>query len=187
MNISHMVPSPSLSALVVIDIQEKLSNAMPAEALTRVVKGTKALVSLARELNFPTLLTEQNPRGLGSTVTDLGEVLADIQPIEKMAFSCWGEPAFKKALLATGARDILLCGMETHVCVFQTALDLLSAGRRVFLAADALCSRSSENHSLALELMRQAGGIIGCSEMFIFQMLREAGSERFKRLSRLVR
>jgi nicotinamidase-related amidase len=187
MNISHLVPSPSLSALVVIDIQEKLSNAMPSDALELVVKGTKALAALAREFSFPILLTEQYPRGLGSTLPGLHEALVDIQPIQKMAFSCWGELAFQQALTATRASDILLCGMETHVCVFQTALDLLAAGKRVFLPADALCSRSPENRSLALDLLRQAGAVVGCSEMFIFQMLREAGSERFKRLSRLVR
>jgi len=160
---------------------------MPTSALNLVIKGTKALAVLAREFSFPVLLTEQNPRGLGSTLPDLQEALVDIRPIEKMAFSCWGEPAFQQALLATRARDILLCGMETHVCVFQTAIDLLASGKRVFLPADALCSRSPENRSLALELLRQAGAIVGCSEMFIFQMLREAGGDRFKRLSRMVR
>jgi nicotinamidase-related amidase len=179
--------STRCTALVVVDIQEKLFKVMGASDQARVLRASSILAAAAKEFNLPVILTEQYPQGIGPTHPEIRAHLPGIEPVQKMAFSCWPEPAFQKALLASKAREVILCGIEAHVCVLQTALDLLRAGYKVFVAADGTCSRSQEDYGLALELMRQAGAVLGSSEIFVFQMLGEAGTEPFKRLSRLIR
>lgn len=186
LSISDFRPSAADLALVVVDIQTKLASAMPEDVLAQVVRNTNVLLAAAAEFDLPVLMTEQYPRGLGETLPELR--LAEGQPrVEKISFSCCEEPAFAQALQAAGRRSVLLCGMETHVCVLQTALDLLTDDRQVFIAADAVCSRAKLNWKLALEMMRQAGAVITPTEAVVFQLLGAAGSERFKRLSRLVK
>lgn len=180
-------PDPQHVALVIVDVQEKLSAAMPKDVLAQVVRNIGILTAAAKEFQFPVLLTEQYPHGLGLTLEPIKSSLVDVVPLEKMSFSCCAVAEFCKQLEAKRARDILLVGMETHVCVTQTALDLLTDHYRVFLPADAVCSRSKQNWRLGLELMRQAGAVIGSTEMFLFMMLGEAGTERFRKLARLVR
>jgi nicotinamidase-related amidase len=187
-SIEHYIPDHQSTALVVVDIQERLAAAMPAEVMAGVVRRTEILIAAARELSLPVILTEQYPRGLGVTVPSLQAALgSDTHPIEKLTFSCCGVEHFNAALENHAVRDVILCGIETHVCVYQTALDLLGGGRRVFLAADAVCSRSRQNHKLALKNMRQAGVVVGSSEMFLFQLLKEARGDTFKAISRLVK
>lgn len=187
-NANHFIPDRQSAALVVIDIQERLAAAMPAEVIAGVVHQTEILIAAARELGLPVILTEQYPRGLGATIASLQAALEpDTQPIEKLTFSCCGVEPFSAALETHAVQDVILCGIETHVCVYQTALDLLSGGRRVFLAADAVCSRSKQNHKLGLKSMRQAGVIVGSVEMFLFQLLKEASGDTFKAISRLVK
>ncbi|NPV75327.1 MAG: hydrolase [Anaerolineae bacterium] len=184
--ISDFRPAAADLALVVIDIQEKMAAAMPEKTLAQVVRNTNILLASAHEFEMPVLVTEQYRRGLGPTLPALN--LAGVNSlVEKMSFSCCGEPAFVEALKTTGRRSALLCGMETHVCVLQTALDLLEDGWQVFVAADAVCSRSKLNWKLSLETMRQAGVVITPTETIVFQLLGVAGDERFKRLSRLVK
>jgi nicotinamidase-related amidase len=184
----HLLPDPARSALLVIDIQERLSAAMQAGTLAGVVSNTVVLIETAREFNLPVLISEQYPRGLGPTLPQVMAALpAGTRPIEKLAFSCCGEPAFAPLLQQVAGLDLILCGIETHVCVLQTALDLLGLGQRVFVAADAVCSRSDDNRRLGLDLMQQAGAVIGSTEIFAFGLLRAAGSERFKRISKLIK
>jgi len=184
--ISDFRPTAASLALVVIDIQEKMAAAMSEDALAQVVRNTNILLATAQEFALPVLVTEQYRRGLGETLPALN--LAEVRArIEKMSFSCCGEPAFMTALKATGRRAALLCGMETHVCVLQTALDLLEGGFQVFVAADAVCSRVRLNWKLSLKSMRQAGAVIASTETLVFQLLGAAGDERFKRLARLIK
>lgn len=182
------LPNPARSALLVIDVQERLAAVMPAERMAALVRNTQILIETAREFELPVLVSEQYPRGLGPS---LPAVLAALppgaRPVEKTAFSCCAEPAFAPHLAQVAQHDIILCGIETHVCVLQTALDLLARGQRVFVAADAVCSRSEENRQLGLNLMQQAGAVIGSTEIFAFGLLGAAGSERFKRISKLVK
>jgi nicotinamidase-related amidase len=153
-----------------------------------VLRNAQILAETARELDLPVRFSEQYPRGLGTTAAELKAVLpAGALPFEKLAFSCCKAPGFEAVLDELGERDIILCGMETHVCVLQTALDLLAAGRKVFVAADATCSRARLNWKLGLRLMRQAGAVIGSTEIFAFALLGSAGSEKFKRISKLVK
>lgn len=182
------LPDPARSALLVIDIQERLAAAMPPDALESVTRNTTILIETMREFNLPVLVSEQYPRGLGPTLPQILACLPEgARPVEKLAFSCLGEPALAAQIAQLADYDLMVCGIETHVCVLQTALDLLAGGRRVFVAADAVCSRTAANRQLGLDLLRQAGAVIGSAEIFAFGLLRAAGSERFKRISRLVK
>jgi nicotinamidase-related amidase len=177
----------ALTALVVIDIQEKLIPAISIDEAAAVLKNSAILIQGCRVFNIPLLVTEQYPKGLGRTHPNLKLLLENNQPYEKLSFSSYRQPDFRLELERLKIRDIILCGIETHVCVLQTALDLLENGYRVFAAADAMCSRSQFNHHTGLRLMDSAGVIIGSTETFLFQMLEEAGSERFKQISKLVK
>lgn len=184
----ELLPDPDRCALLVVDIQERLAAAMPDNVVSHVIHNTTILLQTASEFGLPVLISEQYPRGLGPTVAEVKAALpGGVAPIEKVAFSCCAAPAFQPLLAALGQRDIILCGIETHVCILQTALDLLEAGRRVYVAADATCSRHKHNWQAGLNLLRQAGAVIGTTEIFAFAMLREAGTDRFKRISRLVK
>lgn len=175
------------SVLVVVDIQEKFTPAIPQEAMQHVISNTNILIAIAKELGFPILVTEQYPKGLGPTVEVLKRSLEGNTVIEKLSFSCCKEPAFLNALQALGARDVILCGIETHVCVLQTALDLLDSGHYVFVPEDAVASRTKQNWKRGLDVIKQAGAAIGSTEMYLFQMLGVAGTESFKKLSKLIR
>lgn len=183
-----ILPDPERTLLLVVDVQERLAVAMPAEQLPGVLRNTTILIEAAKAFQIPIVISEQYPKGLGSTVAEVQAALpAEVQPMPKIAFSCCGEPALQEAIQALDNRSVILCGMETHICVLQTALDLLAQGRRVYIAADAVCSRAGFNQQLGLDLMRQSGAVIGSTEMLAFGLLRQAGSERFKLISKLVK
>lgn len=183
-----ILPDPERTLLLVVDVQERLAVAMPAEQLPGVLRNTTILIEAAKAFQIPILVSEQYPKGLGNTVAEVKAALpTEVQPVPKIAFSCWREPALQEALQALDNRNVILCGMETHICVLQTALDLLSQGRRVYVAADAVCSRAGFNLQLGVDLLRQAGAVIGSTEMLAFGLLRQAGSERFKLISKLVK
>lgn len=175
------------SLLVVIDVQERLCKAMDAAVLSRLTAHTNVLLEAAAELQVPVALTEQYVKGLGPTVPELAEQLAAVPRHEKMAFSCCGCADFMEQVKASGRRQIVITGMETHVCVLQTVLELLDAGYAVQVVRDAVMSRSKQNWETALEVMRQAGAVVTCTESVLFQWLRVAGTEPFKKLSKLVR
>lgn len=175
------------SVLLVIDVQERLTKAMDPQALSQLIANTGILLEGARELNIPVLITEQYVKGLGGTLPELCEKAADAPRFEKMSFSCCGSPDFVEKLRATGRRQIVITGMETHVCVLQSALDLLDAGYSVHLTRDAVMSRAQANWAAALEIAQQAGGVATCAETVLFQWMKIAGTESFKKLSKLVR
>ncbi|MGC3997475.1 MAG: hydrolase [Anaeromyxobacter sp.] len=177
---------PSRAAILVVDVQERLTPAMPPDALARLVKYTRALVGCARELSLPVLATEQYPKGLGATVPELRELLAGA-PLQKLHFSCGADAGFLAALEATGRRQVILAGMETHVCVFQTARDLAGLGYEVHVCADAVTSRTEEHRRVGLELCREAGAVITTAETAIFDLLHLAGTPAFKKVAPLVR
>lgn len=160
---------------------------MPEEVITEVVRNTCILIEAAKEFNFPVLVTEQYPKGLGPTITEVTEKIGDLSIIEKISFSGYGASAFINQLKSTDSKCIFLCGMECHVCVLQSTLDLIDDNRHVFIPADAVCSRTKHNWQVGLDIMRQAGAVIGSTETFIFQMLGKAGTESFKKLARLLK
>jgi len=183
-----MVARAADSILVLVDVQERLAAAMEPAALAALKKNAGILIQAAAWLDVPMLATEQYPKGLGRTVAELAERLPpSASRIEKTCFSCAGEPSFTVAVQRAGRAQIVLAGMEAHVCVLQSALDLHSAGFEVFVAADACCSRSTKNHRNAMDRMRAAGVIVTNTESTVFEWLRDAGHERFKAVSALVR
>jgi nicotinamidase-related amidase len=176
------------SILAIIDIQERLVAALPGEVGATLVRSAAILVQAAQNLSIPVILTEQYPKGLGATVTEIASLSTEKKPIEKLVFNCCNLPAFSEALeAATPRNSIILCGIESHVCVLQTALGLIERGYEVFIAADAVGSRTKFNWKMGLELLRQAGAVTGTAEIFLFQWLGEAGTEQFKKLSKLVK
>ena len=184
------VPKPKLdrarAAVLVIDIQSRLTPAMPPDALARVVKYTRALVGAAKELGLPVLATEQYPKGLGPVLAEVREVLPS-PPLEKVHFSCGADPTFAATLEKTGRRQVIVCGMETHVCVFQTVRDLVASGYEVHVCADAVSSRTEEHRRVGLELCREAGAVVTTAETAIFDLLHRAATDEFKKVSPLVR
>lgn len=173
------------AALVVIDIQERLARAMPK--LDEYYRNVGILIKVFRRLSAPIIVTEQYTKGLGPTVPEIADALGDFEPIEKMTFSCTGEPDYIEAFQNTGVNQAVLSGMETHVCVQQTALDLLAAGHQVHVAADAVRSRKKQEWAFALERLRQAGVIITTTEAIVFEMLVKCGTDEFKDISKLVK
>lgn len=173
--------------LVVVDVQERLFNAMDAERRDDMVANVKILVGAARRLDVPVVVTEQYPRGLGRTLPELRALLGDTPPFEKTSFSCAGAHGFVDRLRVLGSDHVILTGIEAHVCVLLTALDLLSQGLRVSIVADAVCSRRSANLEIGLAQARQAGVVITATETVVFQWLVSADSDAFRELSKLLR
>jgi nicotinamidase-related amidase len=177
---------PSQAMLLVIDMQERL---MPAIADgERVLARAATMAQAARLLGLPVVLSEQYRKGLGPTVAPLVEALgAGIEPIEKITFGCMGSPELRQALAATGRRQMILCGVETHVCVLRTALEALAEGWQVFLAEDAVGSRRLADRQSALARLAQAGVVPASVEMLVMEALGRAGTEAFKAVQPLVR
>ncbi|HEY9056491.1 MAG TPA: hydrolase [Aurantimonas sp.] len=168
------------SALVVIDMQERLVPAMMAPA--RTLKNAALLIEAAREMGVPVLLTEQYPAGLGHTMAEVSTAAAGCPVFEKVHFSCMEDTAFAEAISALGRQQIVLAGMEAHICVVQTAASLLEAGYQVFVASDATASRSAESEHACLQRLGAAGVGIVTSEMVVFEWLGKAGTPSFKKM-----
>lgn len=173
------------SLLVIIDIQERLAVAMTERE--RVVTNTLHLIESAKLLGVPLLITEQYPKGLGPTVSEIKDALNPYSPIEKITFNCCGESVFMKRIRDTGRKKIIMTGMETHVCVLQTCLALLNQNYDVHVVIDAVCSRHKDNFKTGIEFMRDAGAAITCTETVLFQLLEKAGTEEFRTISKRIR
>jgi len=174
------------AALVVIDVQEKLCRAMDEKVLRHLVANAGILLEAAAELQIPVVGTEQYVKGLGELLPELKNRLTE-PALEKMTFSCCGDPAFMEKMASLGRKQVIIVGMECHVCVLQTVLELLDAGFVVHLVRDAVMSRRKDNWFVGLETARDAGAVITSTEAAIFQLLKVAGTEEFKKLSKLVR
>ncbi|SHJ21098.1 Nicotinamidase-related amidase [Malonomonas rubra DSM 5091] len=174
------------AALVVVDIQEKLVPAMDPAISERLVKHVDMLVQAFQAMELPIIVTEQYPRGLGNTIGALSTA-AEKNCVEKTAFSCAGEPNFVSALEKTGAKQVVLVGMEAHVCVYQTMIDLIDRGYRVHLVTDAICSRFKSDYQTAIAMASQMGAVLTTTEMALFQLVGVAGGDIFKLVSKLVR
>jgi len=173
--------------LVVIDIQEALMKAMDPEIGKNLPRNLQVLITFARELGVPILATEQYPKGLGRTIPEVKKELGDLSLIEKVAFSCCRVDAFNERLRSLGRKQIVLSGIETHVCVLQTAADLIQRGYGVHVVADAVCSRKRSDWEIGLRWIEKNGAMITTTEIIAFQLLKEAGTDEFKRLSKFVK
>jgi nicotinamidase-related amidase len=172
------------AALLVIDVQERLCAAMDERALARVVNRTCAAIQGAQALGIPVVVTEQYPRGLGPTLKAVKDLFPAFAPVEKLEFSGW-LPAVKEQL--TGRSQVLVVGMETHVCVFQTTRDLALSGIQPFVAQDAVISRNEVDKAVGLSLCDEAGALITTVEAALFDALGRAGGPEFKAVSNAVK
>jgi len=166
------------SVLVLIDIQERLFPHVHEHE--RMLTRVDLLLAAAKLLKVPLLLTEQYPKGLGGTVEQIRKILPAVQPLEKMDFSCVPAEGFMERLSALHRDQIVLAGIETHICVTQTALDLASQGESVYVVSDATSSRRPLDAKIALKRLNQAGLSLVTAESVIFEWLRRAGTEEFK-------
>lgn len=173
------------TALAVIDVQGKLATLMhDRESLYR---NLQILVRGARVLKLPVLWLEQYPEGLGPTIPEVAELLSGQEPLAKTCFSAWGQPDFERRLEESGRRQVLVSGIESHICVYQTVRDLRDRGYEVEVVEDAVSSRTAENKRVGLEKARAAGAGITSVETALFELLREAGNPGFREIARLVR
>jgi nicotinamidase-related amidase len=173
------------TVLAVVDVQGKLAQLMShKESLFR---NLQILVRAAQVFGLPVLWCEQNPAGLGSTIPEIAGLLKGQAPIEKMTFSCYGEPKFISALEQTGRRQVLLAGIEAHVCVYLTAAELVQNGYRVEIVADAVSSRDTENKRIGIEKAVALGAGLTCTETALFELLRTASAPQFREIVRLVK
>ncbi len=173
------------TTLVIIDIQEKLFRVMyEKEALSsniqKLIKGTQVM-------DIPTILTEQNPDGLGPTIPEISNILSAVHPIPKFSFSCYREENFQRKLEELHRKQVLITGIENHICVYQTAIDLLGSGYEVQVVSDCVSSRTPENRDLGLKRMNTEGAKVTSTEMILFELLKSAKEERFKTISAIVK
>lgn len=176
------------SVLVIIDLQERLAAAMVPALQTRMIRNARILLEATTRLGIPVLVTEQYPKGLGPTIAQVVEMLPGGTPrLEKTCFSCVGAEPFVTALEASGRTQVILAGMEAHVCVLQSALELRAARQGVFVVEDACCSRNQEHHANAMHRLRAAGVVVTNTESVVFEWLRDARHEHFKAISTLLR
>jgi len=173
------------AAIIVIDIQERLLPAIKNQE--DIAKKAAMLIRGGRILATPILVTEQYPKGLGKTVLEIQEALGDFQPIEKTSFSILGEPNFVEVLKELHCEDVIICGIESHVCVEQSALDLVNQGYRVYIMEDAVGSRSNIDKKYAGRRMVEAGCIGTTVEAALFEMVGDAKNPCFKEISNLVK
>jgi len=171
--------------LAVIDFQGNLAQAMADR--TSLFENAQKIIQGIRIFDIPLIVTEQMPAKLGSTLPEIANHIQGISPISKESFSCCQNEVFMQTLKKTGRKQILLAGIETHICVYQTARDLLSAGYPVYIVSDAVSSRTSRNHEIGLQLIRDAGGTLTSTETVLFELLKTAAHEKFKDIFKIVK
>jgi len=173
------------TALLVVDIQERLLSQIFEKE--RLIRESARMIQGAAILKIPIFVTEQYKKGLGLTVSEISSLIKEFAPIEKETFSACGAEGLVDKLKSRNIRDILLCGMESHICILSTCLDLLDENFNVFVMADAISARNPENTRLALERMRDSGAVVASTEMVLFELLGRAATDEFKEILKLVR
>jgi len=173
------------AVLVVIDVQERLFPAIHAHE--QLSKNIPLLISGLKVLEVPMIVTEQYVKGLGPTIPEVSEQLEGIERIEKFSFSCCDEPRFMMELASSGRDFVIIAGIESHVCVLQTVIDLQQNGYHPVVVEDCVSSRNPNDKLMAIERMRQEGAIVTTYEAILFELLRFAGGDTFKAISKLVK
>jgi nicotinamidase-related amidase len=171
--------------LTVVDVQGKLAQLMHGKEV--LFKNIQILVQAAKILDIPILWCQQCPDALGPTIPEIAQLLDNNEPINKAAFSCCGEEQFNAKLKDLARKQVLLCGIETHVCIYQTAVDLLRQDFHVEVIADAVSSRTLENKQIALNRMSSEGVKITCTETVLFELLKTAEHPQFKQIAKLIK
>lgn len=173
------------SALLMIDVQERILKVI--NQYENLLENTKKLILGFNEMSLPIYYTEQYPKGLGGTVEELKEMLVDTESIQKMTFSCSGAGDLFENLKKSEVRQVVVCGIESHVCVQQTVLDLIANDFKVFVAADAVSSRKEFDYNIAIERMRTNGAEITTTEAILFELLNICGTPEFKAVAKLIK
>jgi nicotinamidase-related amidase len=173
------------SVLVVVDMQERFRDLI--HGVDQVLNGSTRLIRFFQQLNAPILVTEHYSRGLGVTVSELRNLFHPLKPLEKIHFSCAADDGFKNALADTGRDQIILCGIEAHVCIYQTAADLMRQGKQVVVIVDAVSSCTAANRQIGLNRMSEMGVQSMGVQMLMFELLHKAGTSDFKTVSGLLR
>ena len=173
------------AVLIIIDIQGNLAQAMYNKE--NLFANNVKLIQGFKAFNLPIIFTEQIPQKLGKTLPVISQELDGIEPIAKEAFSCWDDRNFIKQLKALSRKHIILTGIECHVCVYQTALDLISNGYNVHLVSDAVSSRTPENRQIGIDAIKSEGAHITSTEMVLFELLRTAADPKFKDIFKIVK
>ncbi len=173
------------SVLVVVDVQERFRGLI--DGFDELLRNCSRLMRFCDRLDIPVLLSEQYPQGLGPTVPELRELARGAPPFEKTTFSCAADRRFNGWLQTLGRGQVILCGIETHVCVYQTAFDLLARDVQVAVAADAVSSRLASGRELGLARLRELGAQVMGAEMIMFEILREAGTDEFRAVAEILK
>jgi len=173
------------TVLVIIDVQERLARVIHDK--DQLLINLQKLISGAQVLDIPIILTEQYPQGLGQTIPEVAHLLPKTNPIAKVSFSCCGEQRFLREIEALNRQQVLIAGIESHVCVYQTVIDLLERGYEVQVIIDSVSSRTVENREIGLEKMKSAGASPTSTEMALFELLKIAQGDKFKQISRIVK
>ena len=176
---------PETTLLLVIDIQGNLARGMYEkdalyENLQKIIKGIQVL-------KIPIIVTEQIPEKLGPTIPEISTLFGDFNPIPKSSFSCCGDDKTMNAISKVNPRQLLIAGIESHVCLYQTTVDLIQSGYEVHIVADCISSRTEENRSIGIERMKEAGGKLTSTEMALFELLKVAEGDKFREIVRIVK
>ncbi|NDY71485.1 hydrolase [Desulfobacter hydrogenophilus] len=171
--------------LLIVDIQGKLAHLMDKKEI--LFKNVQNLIKGSRALDIPILWVEQNPQGLGPTIPEIADMLSDIQPISKMSFSSCRNDSFLQALNALDRKQVLISGIEAHICVYQTAADLVDMGYEVQVVTDAVSSRNLENKEIGLQRMRESGVSLTSVETALFELLKVAEGDQFRQIIRIIK
>lgn len=172
------------AVIMIIDIQERLVPVMKYK--DEVINNNKILIQASKEMDIPIIYTEQYPKGLGHTIVELDELIENGKRFEKTSFSAINEEV-RSTLESLGRKKLIITGMETHVCVFQTVRDLILEGYEVFVVKDGVASRTKDNYLNGLELMKDMGAVITNTETIVFDLLKRAGTSEFKTMSKLIK
>lgn len=173
------------SLLLIIDIQDRLFQAMEDKVQGVIKKNSAILIKTAAEFNIPMIITEQYRKGLGETIPELKEITSGCTNLEKTYFNCMKDEQIKQDVLKTGKKTVIITGIESHICVLQTALSLIADGMKVVIASDAVGSRRKEDWKAALKILSGAGALVYPSETISFMIIEKSGTPEFKKLSPL--
>lgn len=173
------------SVLLIIDVQEKLERVMYrreelVDNLTKLVKGIQVL-------EVPIIVTEQYPKGLGATIPEIAQLIPDIEPLAKVNFNCYDDENFVEKLESTERKQVIISGMESHICVYQTTRELIDHKYEVYVVTDTVSSRTPENREIGLNMMKQMGAILTSTEAVLFELLKVASGDKFKAISQIVK
>lgn len=184
-NKKHGVLKRDNTVLIVIDVQGELAHAMYNKEM--LFENLQKLIKGAKILGIPILWTEQNPKGLGPTIPEVASLLSDIRPISKLSFSGCGNERFMEALRALNRKQVLLAGIEVHVCIYQTAVDLANLGYEIQVVVDAVSSRTKENKLIGLEKIKEVGVSLTSVETILFELLKVAKGSKFREILKIVK